>query len=170
MTCAGIYAARSHHWRMPRAWSPPWREGIPATRSHQVLMGYGLAPAFFTLLFGGHFLDGLCAFGVRLGGRDLPFIWGAVHWEQQLLPHRSMQHSGLAALPAAGAAGFGYDVDTVTIGVLMVLVPGVALTNAMREIMAGDIISGLSRTADAILVASAIALGTVVGLAIGQML
>lgn len=32
MTCAGIYAARSHHWRMPRAWSPPWREGIPATR------------------------------------------------------------------------------------------------------------------------------------------
>ena len=26
------YAARSHHWRMPRAWSPPWREGIPATR------------------------------------------------------------------------------------------------------------------------------------------
>ena len=31
-TCAGIYAARSHHWRMPRAWSPPWREGIPATR------------------------------------------------------------------------------------------------------------------------------------------
>lgn len=66
--------------------------------------------------------------------------------------------------------GFGYDVDTVTIGVLMVLVPGVALTNAMREIMAGDIISGLSRTADAILVASAIALGTVVGLAIGQML
>ena len=53
---------------------------------------------------------------------------------------------------------------------LMNLVPGIALTNAMREIMAGDIISGLSRTADAILVASAIALGTVVGLAIGQML
>ena len=53
---------------------------------------------------------------------------------------------------------------------VLVLVPGVALTNAMREIMAGDIISGLSRTADAILVASAIALGTVVGLAIGQML
>ncbi len=44
-TCAGIYAARSHHWRMPRAWSPPWR-GYPRYSSHQVLMGYGLAPAF----------------------------------------------------------------------------------------------------------------------------
>ena len=35
--------------------------------------------------------------------------------------------------------GLGRSVDTVTISVLMVLVPGVALTNAMREIMAGDI-------------------------------
>ena len=79
--------------------------------------------------------------------------------------------SGIASLLSLllVRAGLGNNVDLVTIGVLMLLVPGVALTNAMREIMAGDIISGLSRTADAILVASAIALGTVVGLAIGQM-
>ena len=64
--------------------------------------------------------------------------------------------------------GLGRSVDIVTIGVLMVLVPGVALTNAMREIMAGDVFSGLSRTADAILVASAIALGSAAGLAIGR--
>ena len=63
--------------------------------------------------------------------------------------------------------GLGRSVDTVTISVLMVLVPGVALTNAMREIMAGDIISGLSRAADSILTAAAIAIGTAVGLAIG---
>lgn len=54
-----------------------------------------------------------------------------------------------------------------TISVLMVLVPGVALTNAMREIMAGDIISGLCRAAESILTASAIAIGSAVGLAIG---
>ena len=43
--------------------------GYPRYSSHQVLMGYGLAPAFFTLLFGGHFLDGLCAFvcGLAVG-------------------------------------------------------------------------------------------------------
>ena len=65
--------------------------------------------------------------------------------------------------------GFGRSVDVVTISTLMVLVPGVALTNAMREIMAGDTISGLSRTADAILIGTAIALGSAVGLAIGRM-
>ena len=64
--------------------------------------------------------------------------------------------------------GLGVDVDTVTIGVLMLLVPGAALTNAMREIMAGDIISGVSRIAEVLLVASAIALGVILGLWLGQ--
>ena len=45
-----------------------------------------------------------------------------------------------------------------------------ALTNAMREIMAGDTFSALSRTADAILVASAIALGAAAGQALGGLL
>ena len=123
--------------------------GYPRYSSHQVLMGYGLAPAFFTLLFGGHFLDGLCAFVCGLAVGICLLYGGAVHWEQQLLPHRSMQHSGLAALPAAGAPGLRIRRGYCDYRCLMVLVPGVALTNAMREIMAGDIISGLSRTADA---------------------
>ena len=62
--------------------------------------------------------------------------------------------------------GLGRDVDTITIGVFMVLVPGIALTNAMREIMAGDIISGLSRAAEAILTGAAIALGAALALAL----
>ena len=59
-------------------------------------------------------------------------------------------------------------VDAITIGTLMVLVPGMHWTNAMREIMAGDIISGVNRTAEAILTATAISLGVVISLAIGM--
>ena len=134
--------------------------GYPRYSSHQVLMGYGLAPAFFTLLFGGHFLDGLCAFvcGLAVG---ICLLYGGRFIGSNSF-FRTVVCSTVGSLLSLLLVrlGFGYDVDTVTIGVLMVLVPGVALTNAMREIMAGDIISGLSRTADAILVASAIALGT----------
>ena len=69
---------------------------------------------------------------------------------------------------------YGWDwavsVDLITIGVLMLLVPGVALTNAMWEIVAGDTYSGISRTAEAILAATAIALGAAVGLGIGRIL
>ena len=67
-------------------------------------------------------------------------------------------------------AGLGRNVDVVTIGVLMLLVPGVALTNAMRDLVAGDTYSGLSRTAEAILIATGIALGAAVGLGVGQIL
>ena len=55
----------------------------------------------------------------------------------------------------------------ITIGTLMVLVPGMALTNAMREIVNGDIISGINRTAEAILTAAAISLGVILSLAMG---
>ena len=42
----------------------------------------------------------------------------------------------------------------------MLLVPGVALTNFMRDLMAEDFISGMLKLTEALLVAAAIALGT----------
>ncbi|WP_295584409.1 threonine/serine exporter family protein, partial [uncultured Oscillibacter sp.] len=83
-----------------------------------------------------------------------------------------LKYSGIASLLSLllVRAGLGTNVDLVTIGVLMLLVPGVALTNAMREIVAGDTYSGLSRTAEAILIAMGIALGAAVGLGIGYIL
>ena len=72
----------------------------------------------------------------------------------------------VCAAAAAGLAlmlvrsGVGNSVEAVTIGTLMLLVPGISLTNAMREIMGGDVISGVNRMAEVILVATAIALGS----------
>lgn len=48
---------------------------------------------------------------------------------------------------------------------LMPLVPGVAITNAIRDLIAGDLLSGLSRTLEAGLTASAVAMGVVIILA-----
>lgn len=144
--------------------------GCPKYSPRQVLLGYGLAPAFFTPLFGGGALDGLCAFVCGLA------VGACLLYGGRLIGANSFFRTAICSAVASMLSlllvqlGFGYDVDTVTIGVLMVLVPGVALTNAMREIMAGDVFSGLSRTAEAILVAAAIALGTTTGLAIGQLL
>ena len=52
------------------------------------------------------------------------------------------------------------DMDKVIIGSLMLLVPGLAITNAIRDIVAGDLVSGLVRTAEAFLTAIAVAIGT----------
>lgn len=52
--------------------------------------------------------------------------------------------------------------ETTTIGVLMNLVPGVLLTNCIRDFVSNDFTSGISRIIEAFLVAAAIALGVAV--------
>ena len=52
------------------------------------------------------------------------------------------------------------DKNIVNISVIMLLVPGLAITNAIRDTVNGDLISGLTRTTEAIFVAIALALGS----------
>ena len=47
---------------------------------------------------------------------------------------------------------------------LFPLVPGIAITNAMRDIMAGDMVAGISKGAEALLIGAAMALGTALAL------
>ncbi|MFA9559801.1 threonine/serine exporter family protein [Evansella sp. AB-rgal1] len=55
--------------------------------------------------------------------------------------------------------GFGNNVDQIIIGSLMPLVPGVPLTNAVRDLMSGDLVAGVSRGAEALLTSLSIASG-----------
>ncbi|GBG04118.1 threonine/serine exporter family protein [Lactobacillus rodentium] len=54
-------------------------------------------------------------------------------------------------------------VDNILIGALMTLVPGVAFTNALRDLFGGDILSGIARGIEALF--TAIALGGGIGIA-----
>ena len=71
---------------------------------------------------------------------------------------------------ALTAAGIGQNSDSIIIGALMALVPGIAFTNAMRDIMAGDMVAGISKAAEALLIGAAIALGTALALGLIRML
>jgi len=52
--------------------------------------------------------------------------------------------------------------DVVIIGGIMPLVPGVAITNAIRDVIAGDLLSSLSRGLEAVLTSAAVAMGVVI--------
>jgi uncharacterized membrane protein YjjP (DUF1212 family) len=56
-------------------------------------------------------------------------------------------------------AGIGQNADKVMIGSIMLLVPGINLMNSLRDMMCGDIITGILRLAEALMVAVAIAAG-----------
>lgn len=53
------------------------------------------------------------------------------------------------------------DVNTTTIGALMVLTPGVSLTMGIRDILNADYLSGAIRLLDAVLIAGSLACGVV---------
>ena len=59
-----------------------------------------------------------------------------------------------------GVLGMADNTDAVIIGTLMILVPGLLFTNAMRDIIFGDTNSGINRIVQVLLIAAGIALGT----------
>ncbi|WP_243093477.1 threonine/serine exporter family protein [Pseudoflavonifractor sp. AF19-9AC] len=138
--------------------------------SYVLLLGYMMTTGFFALFFGGGFWDCISAAlcGMAVGGCILYGQW----LTGSNIFFCTVVQAAVAAVLALVLVriGVGQNLEAITIGTLMVLVPGRALTNAMREIMAGDIFSGLNRTAEVLLVATAMALGTAIPLVLGQYL
>jgi len=62
--------------------------------------------------------------------------------------------------------GLGHSFDTIVIASVMPLVPGILITNAVRDLMAGHLVSGISKGAEATLTAFAIGAGIAVAIQI----
>lgn len=133
------------------------------------LFAYFLGCGAFGFFFGGNWKDafsaGICGIVI---GLCLPFM---EKLKTNLFFKTSVGgfFSALTAF-ALVALGVGNDADIIIIGALMALVPGIAFTNAIRDIIAGDMVSGISKIAEAILVGVSIALGTAVALWIARLL
>ena len=126
------------------------------------LLGNGLGALGFVLFFGGNHIDAIlaaiCGIVVGLIGKFMgtmktnPFF-------------KTIVSSFIMALVAYSMAAMGLtnNVDAVVIGTLMILVPGLLFTNAMRDIIYGDTNSGVNRIVQVLLIAMAIALGVAAG-------
>jgi uncharacterized membrane protein YjjP (DUF1212 family) len=113
---------------------------------------------FFTLLFGGNIIDALAAAGIGAIVSLLALGIVKLHLPDFLV---SLAGGALAAGASLALQEFGVPIspDIVIIGVIMLLVPGVAITNAIRDTIAGDLVAGLARGADAFITAAAISAG-----------
>lgn len=126
----------------------------------------GLTSGCFAFIFGGTLLDSFNAF---LTGFLLYVIL-------IFLRHKSLSDVFINILSGAFVSLFafflvklriGHNVDMAVIGAIMPLVPGVGLTNAIRDIISGEYLSGSIRLVDAVLVAICIATGVGMGLWFG---
>ena len=123
------------------------------------LAGSFMAAAGFGLFFGGTWADtlwsGMLGCLVCLINHYLNFI-RTNHF------FSTITASFLMALSAygIGALGLTHNADASIMGAVMLLVPGLLFTNAMRDIIYGDTNSGVNRIAQVFLISAGIALGT----------
>ena len=122
------------------------------------LLAYFLEAASFALLFGGHWRDALAA-----GICSFPLFF-LVRWFRKLNFQRLV--SSLLAATAAGICavlltrlGLGVSTEKISIGCVILLIPGLAFTSSLRDMISGDTISGLLGLCEAVLLAMSIAAG-----------
>ncbi len=60
----------------------------------------------------------------------------------------------------------GINIDKLLIGVIMLLVPGIAITTATRDALIGDTISGITKLADSLVWAAALAAGVMIAISV----
>lgn len=118
-----------------------------------------LAAGFFTLLMGGTFQDFLMALIVGF------FIKSTTLYLKNLQINDffiNIVGGALAMLLSLilNKMSLVANFDELVIGSIMLLVPGLAITNAIRDTIAGDLVSGLARAIEAFLVAIGIAIGS----------
>ncbi len=119
---------------------------------------FGIVAGLFTLLFGGDARGAMIAFGI---GLCLKLTLDALERMQVNSLFLNIVGGALIATLAVSAARFGLvsSYDRVIVGSIMTLVPGLAITNSMRDLIAGDSIAGMTKFTEALLVAAGIAIG-----------
>lgn len=122
-----------------------------------IFFGSALAAGGFAVFFGGTVRDGIAAAIVGLVMSLLDCF--------NLPQINRMAHTGINAFLGGVcsillcAAGLGQNIDEVLIGTIMILIPGLAFGNALRDLLGNNLISGALRMLECILLAAMIAFG-----------
>lgn len=121
-------------------------------------LAYFMGGGGFTIFFGGNILDGVAAGLTAL-------LMMCINRLTSVQDLNKLVYAWLSSLIAGFFAiflvrlGIGQHLDTIMIGDIMLLIPGMALTTSIRDMMCGDMIAGILRFLESLLVAGAIALG-----------
>lgn len=126
----------------------------------QILMS-AVSSACFLILFRGVWSDMPAAF-LAGGAGYLALL--AIQHVSKVKFFSEFFASFIVALVAFFAVrfGFGYELDKIIISGVMPLVPGILITNAVRDLMAGHLTAGIAKGTEAFLTAFAIGSGVAV--------
>lgn len=126
--------------------------------SWYVYAGSVLAAAAFSVFFGGTVFDGAAA------GVFAVFICFLQKHLDDRCPNRvifNLLCSGIVGICIYGTVALipALQADKIIIGDIMLLIPGIAITNAVKDMLVGDTMAGMMRFLESLLWAGALACG-----------
>ena len=140
----------------------------PALPWWRTCLYFALAAACFTVMFGGGFQEFFMSFGIGFLVQTAQVPLARLNVPSQL---RAFLLGFLAAIMALLLLMLlpGKQEPLIT-GVIMPLLPGLSMTNAVRDTIRGDLISGLGRGAEALISAVLLSAGVAAALLVRGML
>ncbi len=130
------------------------------------LIMYMMISASLSVFFGGTAKDGLAA---SLSGVVLfATLYGSATLKMNSLI-QTMFCSAVTSISVMLLVGIGIGVhpDKIMIGNIMLVIPGIQLTNSLRDMISGDMISGLLNLSEALMKAISVAMGFALGVLFG---
>lgn len=120
-------------------------------------LGALFAAGGFAVFFGGTLMDGIVAALIGL----LMTLIARVEVKRINFLAKTLINAFLAGILAcaAVAVGFGDNAGMIMIGTIMLQIPGVAFSAALRDLLCGDVLAGTLKTVQAVLTALMIAFG-----------
>ena len=122
----------------------------PAYPFFLTVLFYGLTAFIFSLFFGGSLLDAVISGGI---GMLIRLMITALRTLRVPNLAATLLCAVVGGFLAHGLMGLGVPcaADKIVIGDIMLLVPGIGMTNGLRDMFTGDTISGLLRFSEALL-------------------
>lgn len=119
---------------------------------------YALISGSFSLFFGGDYRDMAVSAFIGILLKYVETLFRKLQIYNFFIVLICSAFGGLMAYISVHT-GLGTHADKISIGNIMLLIPGVSLTNAIRDMFQGDTISGLLRFCEAVLIAVCVAAG-----------
>lgn len=122
-----------------------------------ILIGYIFASGGFAVFFGGSLLDALAAgiIGLVMGVLAIPKnVYGNDATKTLALSFAGGMLTCLSVM-----LGIGENMDMIAIGTIMLVIPGLWLSNATRDLLYADTLAGTVKTVQAVITAIMIAIG-----------
>jgi uncharacterized membrane protein YjjP (DUF1212 family) len=124
-------------------------------------MGSFLAASAFSVFFGGTLLDALISglFGLYICLLQMKFAGLTPNKVFFLFVSSLLMGTGICLTNLVVP---GLHIDKIIIGDIMLLVPGISITTAVRDTLIGETIAGITRLADCLVWAAALAAGVMI--------